>query len=416
MIPTAANYIPLTEAEESKSRGLSHVLQTRVSVCHLTSGDAWGGAEAQVATLVRQLSKRSEIDLSAIVLNRGRLADEMKSCGIETQIIDQRQKSFPQILVEAHRFVRQRNVSILHSHRYKENLLASLLRLRHPEMALVRTQHGRPETLTGMEGIKQWLVHSVDRVTGRYSADRVISVSRQLTSYLERHIGSNKIAIIPNGVACSELVDDEARADAKAKLGIPVRELVVGFVGRLEKVKRPDLFIDVARHLGTRVSNLTFVLAGNGREQSSVRRLAATSGLGNRMLLLGHCNDATELLRAMDLLLIPSDHEGLPMVLLEAMALGTPVVSRAVGGVPEVITHDESGCLVDSHDPAILADACMRLLRDKALRDRIARAARNVIQTRFSAARNAEMVVNLYRSLIEVEPIAHSAVASQLRG
>ena len=398
-------------AQRHSSSDERSTCSVRLSVCHLASGDAWGGAEAQAATLITELSRRNEIDVSAIVLNHGRLADELKNCGIETQVIDQRLKSFSQIVAEANRFIQQRNVRILHSHRYKENLIATLLRLRHPEIALVRTQHGRPETLTGPQGIKQWLVHAVDRLTARYSADKVIGVSHQLRVYLQRHISARKIAVIPNGIACPPLSTQLDRVAAKARLDLPAREFVVGFIGRLERVKRPDLFIEVARHLGTSMNNLTFIMAGSGREQSQVHNLAASSGLGNRLLLLGHRNDVTELLRGMDLLVIPSDHEGLPMVLLEAMMLGTPVVSRAVGGVPEVITHDESGCLVDSHDPVVLADACLRLLRDDVLRDRIARAARNVIQTRFSAARNAEMVVNIYSSLISADPISQYALA-----
>jgi glycosyltransferase involved in cell wall biosynthesis len=104
-------------------------------------------------------------------------------------------------------------------------------------------------------------------------------------------------------------------------------------------------------------------------------------------------------LRALDLLLITSDQEGLPMVLLEAMALEVPIISRAVGGIPEAIEDGQSGILVPTGEPRALAQACLLALRNPDLRRRLALAAAAVVSSRFSAQENAQQIVRVYRGL-----------------
>jgi glycosyltransferase involved in cell wall biosynthesis len=101
----------------------------------------------------------------------------------------------------------------------------------------------------------------------------------------------------------------------------------------------------------------------------------------------------------MDVLLLCSDHEGVPMVMLEAMALGVAVVSRKVGGIPEVIDHENTGILVPSGSPEDLGRACLDLFQEPELRDRLVQAARQEIRQKHSAAKNAESVFEVYRSI-----------------
>jgi glycosyltransferase involved in cell wall biosynthesis len=107
-----------------------------------------------------------------------------------------------------------------------------------------------------------------------------------------------------------------------------------------------------------------------------------------------------DVLRALDLLLMTSDHEGLPMVVLEAMALGTVIVSREVGGIPEAVKDGDNGVLVNSDKPDELAAPCMRLLSDRPVREALAEKARRKVVREFSSEANAEQVVALYRSVL----------------
>lgn len=372
-----------------------------IAVCHFVSGDAWGGAEAQLTALMRSLSKRPEVKLSAMVLNEGRLAEELRDCCSDVRVIPERQKSFRQIVAESREFVQSRNIQIVHAHRYKENFIGALLAFREPRPRLVKTQHGRTETLAGLAGAKQWLAHTIDRLTMRYAADVVISVSSQLTEYLNKYVSRGRVAVIPNGIDVSRLNCELSRAEAKQRLGIPQETPVVGSVGRLERVKRLDIFAHAAREILKQVPRTRFVIAGSGRDEMSLRELIADLGLSDQFVFLGYQSDSSAILRAMDVLLITSDHEGLPMVLLEAMALGTVVVARKVGGISEVLADRHTGFLVDDRSPVALSAVCVEALRNKDKAEALTCAARKLVEKRFLADHNAERVLELYISLVE---------------
>jgi glycosyltransferase involved in cell wall biosynthesis len=375
--------------------------RSRISVCHLASGDAWGGAEAQLMTLIRALSKRPDVEVYAIVLNDGRLADEIRACGIETKTIPERQTSFPRIVSQAREFLQGKHVNILHAHRYKENLIAALLALREPRIRIVKTQHGRPESLVGLAGLKQRLAHAIDRLTTRSAVDTVISVSSQLTGYLESYISRDRIAVIPNAIDLDHVRCDLSRTEAKQRLGIPEDSPVVGFVGRLEQVKRVDIFLNAAQQILRRLPNTKFVIAGTGREEQRVGNLIGELALRNNVILLGYREDTCAILRGMDLLLITSEHEGLPMVLLEAMALGTVVVAAKIGGIPEVLTDRQTGFLVEDQSPTTFASVCIEALEHPDLSQHVSQAARQLIESKHLAEHNAAKVVELYAALAD---------------
>jgi|SRR5579884_1161640 len=376
-----------------------HCRRAPISVCHLASGDAWGGAEAQLGALMRSLSKRPEVRMSAIVLNEGRLADELRGC-CDVKVIPERDHSFRQIIAGTREFLRTRNVQIVHAHRYKENVIGAIVTLGESRMKLVKTQHGQTETLTGFAGAKQWLAHTLDRLTMRYAAARVISVSSHLSGYLKKYVKQDRIVVIPNGLDLAGVNCGLTQAEAKKQLGIEEEIPVVGFAGRLERVKRLDIFIHTAVQILKQIPTARFVIAGTGREELHLRQLISDLGFSDSCTFLGYQSDTSAILRAMDVLLITSDHEGLPMVLLEAMALGTVVVARNVGGISEVLSHGETGILVEGQSPADLSRACIEALQNKEKAEYIVRCARKVIETRFLADHNGARVVELYTSLV----------------
>ena len=368
------------------------------NVCHIVSGDRWAGAEVQVAALLKYLSRQKDLNLSAVLLNPGRLADEITYCGIEVKVVPEGVHSFRSILREATGFVRGKGIRVLHSHRYKENLLAALLARRCGIPVVVRTQHGLPEPLQGRRRAKQAMVHLLDRCVARWATDRVISVSSEMTDFLSSQCPRAKIATIPNGIDLESVRSKFSKAEARTRLGVPEDFKMIGTAGRLEPIKRLDLFLEMARLVRDRRSDVRFVVAGEGREESRLRALTENLGIQDDVMFLGHRDDVFDVLRALDIMVLSSDHEGMPMVLLEAMALGVLVVARAVGGIPEVIQRDVSGVLVNSSDPAALAESCLKALDDAESSRRMTEAAQTLVQEKFSAERTAGEVRLLYNS------------------
>ncbi|HYG99967.1 MAG TPA: glycosyltransferase [Terriglobales bacterium] len=366
-----------------------------ISVCHIASGERWAGAEAQVATLVRALARRSDIQVCALLMHEGRLAEEIRDAGVEFAVFDRREHSFVRTYKNAREFLKGRGVQILHSHRYKENLLALMLREPVKARFLIRTQHGNPEPRT----LKGRLVYALDRVTGR-CVDRVVSVSSQLNDYLLSYLQPSQVETVHNGIDLRSVCSSLNVAEARRRLGIRPDVPVIGIVARLDPIKRHDIFLRTAKEVVSEIPEAVFAIAGGGNQEPALRTLAESIGIAQQVRFLGHQSNAYDILRAMDIHLITSDNEGLPMAVLEAMALGTVVVSRKVGGIPEVINDEVEGVLVDSADPRQLASACVRVLRDGDMRTRLASSARDRVSRCYSAEANAEAIVRLYRTLL----------------
>lgn len=371
----------------------------QIGVCHIASGDRWAGAEAQLCTLLRFLARRKQYLLSVILLNDGRVAEEARRCGVEVKIIPERGKNFFQISREATRFLRDKHVQILHSHRYKENLLAALLAWRCGIPFLVRTQHGSAEPFGGLKGLKQTTFQIMDRAVAKYATDRLISVSGELQEQLASYVDPGKVVLIHNGIDLEQVRSTLSVAEAKSRLGLPADGLVIGTAGRLEPVKRLDIFLAAANKIKMRSPGTRFVIVGEGAEQARLHALSRTYGLEDRLVFLPHRDDIYDVLRAFDIFVLCSDHEGLPMILLEALCLGVSVAARSVGGIAEVIQNGVNGVLLESGEADALAETLLSLLADEMRRRRLALAGMNSVACRFSGERTAQAVASLYRSL-----------------
>jgi L-malate glycosyltransferase len=374
----------------------------KLEVCHVASGDRWAGAEVQLAMLLKALRRIRGLKCSAIFLNEGRLADEARQAGIEVAVFPEAELNFFQILSGATRFLQSRNIQILHSHRYKENLVAALLARRCRVPVHVSSRHGAPEPFTGWPRYRQGLIEMLDRLVARHSTDCVVSVSEELRGYLMKYLPAAKVVTIYNGIDEEKVSSPFSASEAKQRLGIPAECWIVGTAGRLDPIKRLDIFLAAAQKVVGVEPNSRFVIAGEGKEESRLRNLASSLGLEDHVLFLGHRSDIYDVLRAMDIFVFCSDHEGLPMALLEALYLGVPVVSRPVGGIAEVIQDRINGVLLDSTDPLIVANEWMRLLTNADQRSQIAQAGRRLVADRFSVEKSADEFARLYHSLADV--------------
>jgi glycosyltransferase involved in cell wall biosynthesis len=221
-----------------------------------------------------------------------------------------------------------------------------------------------------------------------------------MTRELGQHLDPHKIHTVPNGIDAEGIRSRLSVQEAKTRLGIPSHCQVIGTAGRLEPIKRLDIFLRAASRLGALCPDLRFVIAGKGREATNLKTLANSLNLGDRVSFLGQRDDIYDVLRAFDILAITSDHEGLPMILLEAMILGVPVVCRAVGGIPEVIEDRANGVLVWSADPSEIARECSKVLADEELRNRISAEASRVVLEKYTARMTADRVLRIYHSLL----------------
>jgi glycosyltransferase involved in cell wall biosynthesis len=210
---------------------------------------------------------------------------------------------------------------------------------------------------------------TLERLAARWT-DRIITLTERGTEeHLARGIGrSAQYRTVPSGVPTAALrARAPVRAAARAALGVPADAFVVVGLGRLAPVKGFDVLLRALPALLTAVPTAHVLLVGDGSERAVLEAQAAALHVGDRVRITGAAADVAPWLATSDVLAAPSRNEGMGRALVEAMALGVPVVAAAVGGIPAVVTDGECGRLVAPEDPAALADALIELGLDEAL-------------------------------------------------
>ena len=288
---------------------------------------------------------------------------------------------------------RDERVAIWHGHDYKSNLIGLWVR-RYWPLRLVTTVHGWVKFTW-----RTPLYYAVDRLClKRY--ERVICVSDDLREQcLAAGVRAERCVRIDNAIDTEQFRRTLTREQAKRKLGLQPDRFLIGAVGRLSPEKGFDILIRAIAGLVQQGANVELAIAGEGDERPALESLIAGQGLSDRVHLLGFRSDTIELYQAFDIFALSSLREGLPNVILEAMALEVPVVATHVAGVPKVITNEADGLLIPPSDVQSLAAAIGRLTSDELFRRRLAVAGRETIEKRFSFARRMERVANVYDGL-----------------
>lgn len=283
------------------------------------------------------------------------------------------------------------NVRIWHGHDYKSNLYGLLLRPL-SNFRLVTTVHGWVQKTD-----KTPLYWAVDRWSLR-RYERVVAVSEDLyATCLEIGVDPSRLSRIDNGIDVDAWKRRGPAAASPLRAGVPPTRLVVGAVGRLSDEKGFDLLIEAVNGAVARGADLELWIAGEGPEKAKLDALAARSN--GRVRMLGFRSDVRDLMEAFDIFALSSLREGLPNVVLEAMACEVPLLATRCGGVEAVVHDNVEALLVPIHSSKALEDGLVRLWSDPALRSRFARAARDRGARDFSFARRMDRFAALYEEL-----------------
>jgi glycosyltransferase involved in cell wall biosynthesis/protein-tyrosine-phosphatase len=379
----------------------------RLRICHIMSADLWAGAEVQVATAASYLAGQPAVTLTAVLFNDGWLACELRRLGIEVAVVDEAALSPLRMVPAIARFLRAHDVEIVHTHRPKDNVIgtiaAKLAGVRH----VIRTVHGLAEPMRGWARARYCAHDALDRAMLWCFADRIVAVSGHAARALSRSgYPRTRLTPIHNGVDLGRVRATRASAVVRCALGIHDEGLLIGTAGRLTAVKGQQYLVDAARLILLQEPRARFVFVGSGPLRRELAAQAEARGVQGACLFFDPLTDRKagvfDLMAAFDVFVLPSLSEGSPMALLEAMALGRPIVATAVGGVPEIVTGDETGLLVPPRDADALAGACLELARDRSRSATLGAAARRVVETRFSHERNGRALLDVYRDVVRV--------------
>ena len=349
----------------------------RANVLHLIAPGEVGGAESVVRSLAsRQRALGARVTVAAVVPSAraaSGFVDALERSRVEATrvVVGGRDYRREQKIIAS--ICEELRPDILHSHGYRTDVIDALYLRR--KMPIVTTVHG----FTGGDlrnRLYQWVQCRAYR---RF--DAVVAVSQPLVRQLEGQIDSRCLHLLPNAYSRDEEV--LSRATARATLGLSNDDFVVGWVGRLSPEKGPDVLVEAFRN-SEMPGNVHAVFLGDGPLAMPLQERAAHLGLAQRISWMGCVPNAGRLLRAFDVIVLSSRTEGTPMVLLEAMAAGTPIIATRVGGVPDLLPA-RTALLISPESPVELRDAIREVLADPEEAMSRAEAARRHLDAEYQA-------------------------------
>jgi glycosyltransferase involved in cell wall biosynthesis len=342
-----------------------------IRVLWLTKGLGPGGAERLLVTTARRRD-RALVAVRVLYLlpHKGALVGELEAEGVPVACLGYAEAVNPRWLTALRRSLIEDPVDIVHAHNPVMAVGARIVARSLPRPLRPRVVVTDHNVWHGYMPVSRW----ADGLTSRLDAAR-LTVSEAVRASLPMPI-QRRSQVVLQGIEVEQVrAQRTERTAMRAELGIDPDALVVGTVANLRAQKAyPDLLV-AALEVVERLPHVRFVAVGQGPLHAEVHALHARLGLGDRLLLLGHRPDAVRVMAACDVFVLASLYEGLGVAVMEALALGLPVVATAVGGVPEVVQHGREGLLVPPGRPHTLASALMSLLTDAERRRRMSEAA-----------------------------------------
>ena len=232
------------------------------------------------------------------------------------------------------------------------------------------------------------------------------TLGRDVERMLPRLGCRSAVVPIPNAVDVDRLTPPRDVGELRRRFGLDETAVIVTIVGLVSERKGHPYFLQMARRVGASCPDARFLVVGEdiltgGAYRRAMQAYAAELGIAGRTQFLGFRDDAADLMAASDVIVLPSLQEGLPVALVEAHALGKPVVSTRVDGIPEIVTDGVTGILVPPAESEALADAVLSLVADQALRRRMGDAGRERVERLFSLQAFTENVKAVYRRLLD---------------
>jgi glycosyltransferase involved in cell wall biosynthesis len=362
-----------------------------VRIVHLVIDGEIAGGQLVALELARAARERGDL-VSFVAPVDGPFAQRAREEGFAVDLVAVGRTYRVDGLIRLAQLLRRERADVLHTHTLAAanalarmaGVLARVGVVSHLHIA----NHFRPATRVLLAGL--------DNATARLAA-ALLAVSEDTRRAYEDQGYPHRIDVVYNGVAATSLVADGLREE----LSIPPTAPLVVEVGRLCEVKGQRELIDAI----ARVPDARLVLVGADLEQGgayerALRHHAAELGVGDRVVFAGYRDDAMRIVAAADVFALPSWTEGLPLVVLEAMALGRPVIATTVGGTPEVVSDGETGLLVPPRDVKALTAALERALDDEELRRRLGAAGKRRVEERFSSEAMTRKVLAVYDEVV----------------
>lgn len=366
---------------------------TKYRILMLTTDSEICGTERIILSLLRHLDRQRFEPMLVTMFGPGDLIEEAKKIDVPGVNLRMKEDSFFSGLKTWRKVLNDFKPDLIQSLLIHSNVLGRATVIFKGKIKML----GGISTVYTLEGygrLYAWierLTHPLDTryvVNSELGMDRVLNVIR---------LPQRKMALVHNGIELEEEIDHQSVRDSvRNEFNFADDDLVVGIVAQLRPAKRHDLLIQASASLLDRFPQLHLLIVGQGEMEEASKRIVNELGISKHVCFAGYRNDARRLLHGMDIFALPSDVEGEPISLLEAMDAGLPVVAARTGGIPEIIENGKSGLIFTPGKLNELQDLLHELLGDEYKRETLGKAAQQRIQERFSAQRMTQEFQELY--------------------
>jgi glycosyltransferase involved in cell wall biosynthesis len=371
-------------------------------VCHLIASNFAGGPEKQILEHCALLESHGwQVVVGSFRENRSQVevTEAARALRLPAFLIDTRSQFSLIAVLQLRRQLVDRGIQVLITHGYKSDVVGYLAcrGVDCVQVPFVRGFTGESWRVRRYEELDRWVLRRFRRVLCVSEGTRRILIGHGLAP--------DHVTAIHNAIDTT-LAAGITPVDLRVEFDIPASARILVAAGRLSPEKGHRVLVAALAELATLEPPVHLVLLGSGVEEENLRRQASAAGLAGRVVFAGFRRDVLRYLAGADLVVNPSFTEGLPNVLLEAFALGRPVVATDVGGTSELVQPGNTGWLAPAGDPARLASTIREALHDPARATRFATNARELVSRSFTFTQQAERLIQVYEEALCLHPTA----------
>jgi len=368
-------------------------------ILFVIDGHEFGGGERVFLQLASGLKGRFEVSFAS--MPGGRLEGELKSLGVNFYPVEMKRRISCKSVLRINEIIRNEQIDLVHSQGARADFFARIA----GRMAGI--PHNLCTIAMPVEGfdikpLRKMIYRAFDRLT-EGSVEKFIVVSDSLKRALieKRRIPADRIVRIYNGIEIDQYHPGIESGNFKREWGISQNIPLVGAIGRMVWQKGFEYLIQSIPEIVKAVPEAKFLLVGEGPRRERLEALSEELRVRDNVILAGFRSDIKEILSAIDLLVVPSILEGFPMIILEAMAMGKPIVATNIDGIIEQITDGVDGILVPPKNPNALAEAILKIFSEEEKMKKIGLAARQKVESCFSVQKMVRETEQVYMSLLE---------------
>lgn len=372
---------------------------SRVKILHIVR-PAKGGMKNHLLELLANANEARFLHM--VVCPQGEMADSLKMRNIKTFIVPISGEFLPykdfMVLRQVIALLRSIKPDIVHVHSSKAGFIGRLAAIIAGSPIIVMTVHG--SIFQGTHYFKESICGLMEFFLSGFT-HKIITVSEELHKEIVHRVkvNPNKVVTIYNGIKTKVNESNKNKTWLYRELGIPETKKIVGTVARLAPQKGIAYFIRAAELVLKEIKNVSFVVIGDGPLREGLERLSAGLGLKGSVYFTGERQDVRSIMLHLDVFVLASLTEGLPLTILEAMEAGCPLVATKVGGIPEVIEHGKNGLLVKPKDIFALAEAIKIILSDSTKSKAMGNWGRELVLEGFVIDKMVESTEKLYQEL-----------------